>query len=270
MAKKLVAFTVNNPSSRISDNNPAGVDQLIFDGEEFTSPRAYPEDWRVCPPMPAVSPVLAATELYGPDVEAKPGIVLLEDRVSVHTHLLASSTEQLFRQSFSQQAALAPGQVPPNVRFATRFKVSQEAPGAGGDAGLVQFGISNSSATIGLEIFRDTDGALKSRSYLNGPTFPSTQDLLVVSLNPSNWYEVHLTLELRDDSGTPAGVLKRKVLTYTSEVEPPTTVAVFSDILLTLEQYTDIARDLHDLTHLYLIVKDDSIGWSVDLKELYL
>lgn len=77
-------------------------------------------------------------------------------------------------------------------------------------------------------------------------------------------------LELRDDSGTPAGVLKRKVVTYTSEVEPPTTVAEFSDILMTLEQYTDIARDLHDLTHLYLIVKDDSIGWSVDLKELYL
>lgn len=265
MSKKMIVTFGENVSYDPDFNDG----DLCLYGDNLEVPSEYEGDWMPCPPLPRVSVAASAASLVAPGSTVDPGIELFEQKFMVHTALL--SKELVFvSRTYSVQSELAPGQVPPNVRLGVRFKVSEEAPGVGGDAGSVQFGISNSSATIALDVYRDVDGALKSGSYLNGPTFPSTQDVLLATLNPSNWYEAHFVLELRDDSGTPAGVLKRKIVTYTSDVEPPTSVAEYGDILLTLEQYTEIARDLHDKTSLYLLAKDDSIGWSVDLETVYL
>ena len=242
---------------------------LCLYGDNLEPPSEYEGDWLPCPPLPRVSAAAAAKSLVAPGVNVDPGIELSEGKLTVHASLLTSPTVFVPR-TYSLQAALPVGQVVPSVRFGVRFKVSAEAPGTGGDRGSVQFGISNSSATIALEVVRDTDGALKTFSYLNGVTLASTTDAMLATLDPTAWYEAHFSLELRDNSGAPAGVLKRKILTYPNELEPPTAIAVYSDINITFEQYQEISNMLREKTSLYLIGKDDSLAWSIDLETVYL
>ena len=267
MAKKLIVLTGQDPV-RYRDADEGDEQALLLLADGLTSPQVYPEQYGVCAPAAPASVAQISQAIPAP-ASAPAGVVYSDSGlVTVSPHLLGGNP-YLVVQPLPAKPALPVGQVPPSIRFGVGFKVSEAAPGAGASLASVQFGLRSASGTSSLvwAVYNDA-GTLKTQAKIATPTLGSVNGNAQAALVANRKYVAYIDARVIDNSGTPAAELAISVFTYANADEPPTAVAQFGAVALTMTEYEELAAIYADPS-LVLYSTVDSQGFSVEFDEVW-